>query len=694
MEKVRRFLPFVIFFLTCLLVLSYGNFCWDIFLLDDNICQWYPVTEKAYEHLFLTGSIPSYNFFLLNGFPIANMGYYSLYNPIMLISYLLERILPFNMFAINICILCGLGNVFFFLFCRTKKICVEHSLLFTLAYSSSACYIAFQQWYYVFNNYFSLPLLFISVFSKDKSRISYISSGVILAFDLLLGNVQYVFFHYIIYIVLMFGLQFIHKSVYLRKLVTNLTVAILLSAPILLLGVKTSTNMGKGLFLNDPVTTFSFFISSFTPFHLDHPFLPTIRFDFFLEYAAPLTISFLVGGVYAFYQYILYCKRKKLIFLTTEKEKFLVFALVLFWLNYNEGGFIAQLMSCAPVVSHFTYLYKAYFVLMPLLALWLTYNDGLFISRKFKILIVLLSILGIANNFYVYNNTRMRFVPDNEHYSKSLDVGEVNNKLSSLDILYDSYRIVSFYSDNNISKDKFLFTYSLSRNYPAYLGVFSIAAYENAAPRSRIDKINRIYSDDELMTYYGNTGIKSYFLKNLEHAPSELEKQLRSNSVKYLLIKRDSIIPLDTLIHKMNLLKTVYVEKTANFNDLFDLVVLGGIPSLCRFGDSIDVPLQTIQMDLLSFNADSFGDYVLSFAHENELSAYYIDNKGKQESLELTKDRAGNTRILDVPQGKTVYLTYNDPLCRWAKLLEIVISILFVIVLFAMFKLKGCALKC
>ena len=85
-----------VFFASCFLMLLYGGFSWDVFLVDDNICQWYPITERAYEQFFKTGVMPSYNFFLLNGFSIANMGYYSLYNPFMLIAYLLEKVLPFN----------------------------------------------------------------------------------------------------------------------------------------------------------------------------------------------------------------------------------------------------------------------------------------------------------------------------------------------------------------------------------------------------------------------------------------------------------------------------------------------------------------------------------------------------------------------------------------------------------------------
>lgn len=696
MNRLKFFSPLMVFFLTCLLMLSYGGFSWDVFLVDDNVCQWYPITEKAYEQLFRTGTMPSYNFFLLNGFPIANMGYYSLYNPFMLVAYLLERVLPFNMFAIYICILSGLGNVVLYLFCRMRKKDIRFALLVVLACSSAACFVAFHNWYYAFNNYFIIPLLVYSIFYDTNKKTLYVSSGIILALDALLGNIQFVCFHYIVFIFFMLGMWLIDKERnFLCRFTTNISVALILSLPIIILGLNASSDFGgKDAFLARSTSNASFFISSIGLLELKH--IPWMQK---FSYAAALTVPLWVGGTTVVYSIVFRfkeCAKNTQVF-TCLKINLLVLFLIIFWLNYSEGGLLAIAMSKLPVVSKFRYLYKAYFVLIPLLALYLVFLEAVIKQHAKKILCMVVfafSVIGVVNNFFVYDHTRSLFVSDGDHYSENLGVTSARESLLKNDVLYQNYRIVSFYSDDSLSIDKFFFDKSLNRNYPAFLESFSLAAYEIASPKSNLKKINRIYSDTSFMTRYGNTGSKAFLLENIHNYSSELDNQFRSNSVKYLLIERDSIIPLESLIHEMASLGNVYVERMEKFNEMFDLVVLGGIPSLCRFDDGSDVQLQTERMDLLSFNAEKSGDYILSFIYEKKLQAYYMNNDGSKEYLEIGENEDNNVRVTNVPQGKRVYLTYYDPVCQWAKIFEIVISILFGVALLQLFKLKRNMFEC
>lgn len=691
MKIVRNVMPPFVFFTTCLLLLSYAGFSWDAFLFDDNVCQWYPITEKAFEQFFKTGEMPSYNFFLLNGFSIANMGYYSLYNPVMMIAYLLEKIVPFNMFAIYICILCGMGNVFFYLFCRVHAICIRKSVLFTLAYFSVPCFVGYCYWYYTFNNYFILPLLLYSIFANRSKRTSCISCGVILAFDLLLGNVQYVCFHYIIYIFVMGGLCAIRKANYLQKMILNLCVGILLSIPILWLGLSASNDFSNGAeFLAMPVSNASFFANSVSV-PIGKSFLGGPRL-----FCSALAIPFILGGAYTIF--VLLFRRAQINHSSFMKlkESLIVLLLILFWLNYGEGGFVAIIMSKLPVISRFRFLFKAFFVIIPLLAVYLCLLERYLKLKRKKIVyavVLVFSLIGVLNSFDVYCFTRSLFVSENEYYTDSLNKSQLLNSLNEKNVKYGDYRIASFYSDEKLSKDKLLFDKSLNRNYPSFLGTFSLAAYEIASPKRNLNKINQIYAERELITRYGNTGIKSYFLNKIKNNTLHLERQLQDNSVKYLLVKRDSVMPLDTLIRAMSKFERVFVERTQEFNDLFDLVVLGGIPSLCRFGNNTDIPLRAERMDLLSFETKDAGDYVLSFAFENKLQAYYMNDE-KKETLLLNENEDGNVRVLNVPQGKKVYLTYYDSICQWAKISEIIISILFGVVLLRMFKFKGNVQEC
>lgn len=692
MKNVCNVVPLMIFFTTCLLLLSYGHFSWDVFLFDDNVCQWYPITEKAYEQFFETGVMPSYNFFLLNGFPIANMGYYSLYNPVMMIAYLLEKIIPFNMFAIYICILCGMGNVIFYLFCRVHAICIRKSVLFTLAYFSAPCFVGFCNWYYTFNNYFIIPLLLYSIFVNPFKKTSYISCGVILAFDLLLGNVQYVCFHYIIYIFVMMGVCAIRKINYLHKMIFNLCVGILLSVPILWLGLCASNDFSNGAQFLSGTTSNSIFFANSIFFLMGKSLLGSPR----LSCSAALTIPFILGGSYTVF-FVLFRRAEINCLSMRFKESVVILLVILFWLNYNEGGFIAMIMSKLPVISRFRFLFKAFFVIIPLLAIYLCLLESCLKLKRKKILyavILIFSLVGVSNSFEVYSHTRSLFVAGDDHYTESLYKPQLLKSLDEKNVNYRDYRIASFFSDEKLSKDKHMFDKGLNRNYPSFLGAFSLAAYEIASPMRNLNKINQIYAEKSLITRYGNVGVKSYFLKKIKNNTLQVERQLQDNSVKYLLVKRDSVMPLDTLIQAMSKFEMVFVERVIEFNNFFDLVVLGDIPSLCRFGKNTDVPLRAERMDLLSFESKSAGDYVLSFAFNNKLHAYYMNDEGKKETLRLNENENENILVANVPQEKKVYLIYYDPICQWAKISEIIISILFGVVLLTLFKFKGNVQEC
>ena len=686
-------------------MLAYGGFSWDSHLVDDNVCQWYPIIETAYNQFFSVGRMPAYDFFQSKGLPIANMGYYSLYNPFMLVAYGLSRVIPFNLIAIYICILSGLGNVYVWLLCKKLDLKTKEAIICTLAYSSSACFVAFHNWYYVFNNYLIIPLLFLSVFA-NPSKIKYFGSGTILALSLFLGNIQYTCYHYITYLIIM-SLLFcarLEKKILLTCLF-NILFGLLLSAPIILMGLNVSSNFEGGReSLLGFVKTSSFLAYSFTPFLSLLNFDSIIPFDSHLEFSAAVTFPFVVGSAYFLFQIVKSwkssnnchfvidcCKNKKNIGII------MVTVLCLFWLDFLGKGLSSLITSVLPVVSRFRFLFKVYFILIPLLGIYLILFNQVMEKRKIKkivmFLVSLLSILGIVNNFVTYSDSRHLFIAEDTHYSKHLDKENRLKKLNDENVDYLNFRLTSFFKSSAIAIDHFYFEKTFNRNYPTILGQFSLSAYDIATPKTHLDQFNQIYSNSSLLTVYGNNGVNSHLAQSLNSAIDILEKQIRDNSVKYLIVQNDPQYSTDYFAEKMTKFDSVHVESIKEWDDDYALITLGGIPSLCRFNDTANISLNADFMDELSFRAIKSGKYTLSFSYEKNLSAYAVNDNGSLERLDVYEAPNGNIELI-CKRNQQIFVTYKDPLSTAAQILECLTTILFLFVAVKMITSKENLLLC
>lgn len=79
----------IVFSLAILSLITLANP--NVFLVDDNILQWEPIINKSFENLFSEGYIPYIDFYQYKMFNILDSGYYSVNNPIMLMSYVIGR---------------------------------------------------------------------------------------------------------------------------------------------------------------------------------------------------------------------------------------------------------------------------------------------------------------------------------------------------------------------------------------------------------------------------------------------------------------------------------------------------------------------------------------------------------------------------------------------------------------------------
>jgi hypothetical protein len=302
-------------------------------------------------------------------------------------------------------------------------------------------------------------------------------------------------------------------------------------------------------------------------------------------------------------------------------------------------------------------------------------------------IVFLFSLVGIVNNFVVYTHSRSNFIAKGEHYAPGLRTFEKNKKARRENIDAFNYRVVSFFSTDSIAIEKFYFDRAFNRNYPTLLESFSLSAYEIASPLKHLKQFDKIYNDSAFMTVYANSGVHSYFMQSLENDIKALETQLKQNSIKYLLLQKDSVYSASVYVNKTSAFDSVSIESVKKWDDDFTLITLNGIPSLCRFNDSINVPLNAYYMDFLSFEAKESGKYTLSFSYEKNLAAYIINNDGLEEKIEISETFDGNIELF-CKKSQHIFITYKDPLAFAAQFFEIVTTALFIFIIACMFSSK------
>lgn len=240
----------------------------EAFLIDDNRTQWYPVMERAYEDLWETGRIYCYDLYQMKGMSIAQQGYYGIMNPFMLLSFGVTRLLPGNISTITfyIGLMVVLGNMFLYLVLRRLGCGERLSFLMVMTYSTMGCFWTFYVWYYVFNNYFLIPLLLYTFLRCREGWITNCAFGVILAMDLWMGNVQYTCYHYILFGILCVIMIILKRYQYIRILLTNAAMGIGMSVPMFGLLLQASGRFqNQQYFWEYPIYYFSLFTHSAIP---------------------------------------------------------------------------------------------------------------------------------------------------------------------------------------------------------------------------------------------------------------------------------------------------------------------------------------------------------------------------------------------------------------------------------------------
>lgn len=212
--------------------------------VDDNILQWGPVINKAFDNIFSGNGIPYWNFYQYKGINIFSSGYYGLLNPFMYVSYAISHYLMNGFLETLIVyeiIMYILGNLMMYKILRTLNLKRSTIIIAMLTYSTSVIFFLFSFYYFTFNNYFFMPFLMWTFIQTNSKRTRYFIPGIALAFSLLMGHVQFSCYYVMVYCIFQVVAAVQKKKLKeLVPLMTNLMIFIGLSSGIIIGSMKVS----------------------------------------------------------------------------------------------------------------------------------------------------------------------------------------------------------------------------------------------------------------------------------------------------------------------------------------------------------------------------------------------------------------------------------------------------------------------
>ena len=202
-NKTRNLIPVLVIVLYSILffavILSKNR---SSLYVDDNILQWGPVINKAFDNIFSGKGIPYWSFYQYKGINIFSSGYYGLLNPFMYVSYAISHYLLNGFLETLIVyeiIMYMLGNLMMYKILRLLNLKRSTIIIAILTYSTSIIFFLHSFYYFTFNNYFFMPFLMWTFIQSNSKRTRYFIPGIVLAFSLLMGHVQFSCYYVMVY---------------------------------------------------------------------------------------------------------------------------------------------------------------------------------------------------------------------------------------------------------------------------------------------------------------------------------------------------------------------------------------------------------------------------------------------------------------------------------------------------------------
>ena len=289
-NKTRNLIPVLVIVLYSILffavILSKNR---SSLYVDDNILQWGPVINKAFDNIFSGKGMPYWNFYQYKGINIFSSGYYGLLNPFMYVSYAISHYLLNGFLETLIVyeiIMYMLGNLMMYKILRTLNLKRSTIIIAMLTYSTSVIFFLFSFYYFTFNNYFFMPFLMWTFIQTNFKRTRYFIPGIVLAFSLLMGHVQFSCYYVMVYCIFQVVASVQKKKLKeLVPLMTNLMIFIGLSSGIIIGSMKVSGDRSLILSGNEGFFALSVAISNiFKPICIVLFNNKTISYDNYMNY--------------------------------------------------------------------------------------------------------------------------------------------------------------------------------------------------------------------------------------------------------------------------------------------------------------------------------------------------------------------------------------------------------------------------
>lgn len=668
-RRVEKYDALIVAGLSIVIMLIQTGYRGNAFMADDNATQFYPVIDKVFEGFIKTGRLACYDFFQMKGMLIGDEGYYGQTNPVMFVSWLFSKyVIPYfdgvTMYGI-VCVI--IGNLGWNCLFRRMGYSFPKRILTITMESTVSAFIWFSYWYFVYSSYIVIPVLLMIMYrilTEEKKSLFFLG-GLALFFSLTLGNVQYTFYHYMIFgIILLLGILLSRQYKKLRYLVSNVVVGVLLSAPLLLLQLNAAGRrnafIDENEFFSYNVSFVSWILNAFIPIRVllsseklkdisqcemyHQQFMPGIYLCFFAFFVCLVRDK--VGKI----------KGKKVENKTAEtvikddRYKFViaVFACMLFFMLYQAGkdGLVAYLLSAIPVVNSFRRLYKLSLVIAPLSVIPAIYILDRFWHKKIVIVLaVLASAIGMADNAQIMKGYGNTLYADRDNLAYISQYDDLADEMEAKGMDLNNYRLLGMCSEENLFAADHFDARFIAGNLPTDIGIYSVGGYETALMLDHYPSVSAIFTDPALN--YSISGhaslhtVMGFDGTNVSYDP-KLLLQMQQNAIKYCMVRGD--------INEQYVFKLIveyeYGEQGVKVIDLsngYRIYELIDIPRLCNYATLIKKDLS----DQLTFriDEDTTAPYLgIAFSYNDELTAFYTKN-GITKVTELFEDQNGNIVI-------------------------------------------------
>ena len=144
------------------------------FTQDDTFSQFFPVILQAMRDFFSNGNFPSFNPIQFRGMPTLSVGYYSLANPLLYLSYFIAQFIFRNEF-LTMEILAFINFIigFWGIYLLLKKLKVGFAIMLLAIISflfSGYNLISGRSWYYMLSAMAFSPFLMLYAYEFDKDE--------------------------------------------------------------------------------------------------------------------------------------------------------------------------------------------------------------------------------------------------------------------------------------------------------------------------------------------------------------------------------------------------------------------------------------------------------------------------------------------------------------------------------------------